>query len=175
MDEQQNESNTNQPEEPVLPEVVATETAPVVPSNPPITSEPAPTLTPTPAPAMTTPTSSSPKSLDHDNKLFAAISYLSILFIIPWVVKKDDPYVAFHLKQGIGLFVGEVIVWVALWLIESFLTVVLSYHAVSFVILLNKVAWLFFAALSLVGVYYAFKGQTKKLPWIDVITQHIKF
>jgi len=114
------------------------------------------------------------KPLETDTKLFAAISYLSILFVIPWIVRKDHPYVAFHIKQGMALFFAEAVVWVVLWLMESFLTVVFSYHAAGIVVWLNKLAWLVFAAVSLVGVYYALKGESKPLPYLAAITKNIK-
>ena len=184
MDEQQNTSDINQSAEPVSAEAVAVATEPEIkPSQPEVISETeaAPSDT---APEQVKPEAvpeakplvrESNKSLTNDDKLFAAISYLSILFVVPLIVKKDDQFVAFHLKQGMGLFAAEVIAWVALWLIESFLTATFSYRTIGLILLLNNAAWLLFAALSLVGVYYAFTGETKKLPWIDrLVTRHIK-
>ena len=56
----------------------------------------------------------------------AILSYISILFIVPLIVAKDDPFVKFHVKQGITLFIGEIILiviamvpfigWVIAWI-----------------------------------------------------------
>lgn len=43
-----------------------------------------------------------------DGKIFAVLSYLSILCIIPLVVKKNNRFVLSHGKQGLVIFVGEV-------------------------------------------------------------------
>jgi len=47
-----------------------------------------------------------------EGKVFAILSYLSILCIIPLVFKKDNPFVLKHSKQGLILFVGEVAVFI---------------------------------------------------------------
>ena len=99
---------------------------------------------------------------------------MSVLFVIPWVIKKDHPFVAFHLKQGMGLFVAEVIVWIGLWLVEAFLTAVFSYRAIGVTMFLGKIAWLVFGAVSVAGFYFAIKGITKKIPYLEVITKHLK-
>ena len=47
------------------------------------------------------------------NKLLAALSYLSVLFILPFLFCKDDKFAMFHARQGAILFaitaVGEVL------------------------------------------------------------------
>ena len=53
-----------------------------------------------------------PKS-SQPNKLLAALSYLSVLFVLPFIFCKDDKYAMFHARQGAILFavtaVGEVL------------------------------------------------------------------
>lgn len=112
--------------------------------------------------------------LELDSKIFAALSYLSVLFIVPWIVKRDDAFVMFHVRQGIALFLAEVVVWFILWLLESLLTTVFSFGAFTFVSLLYKLAWLVFTAVSLVGVYFAAKGEQKQLPILWVIARNLK-
>lgn len=50
-----------------------------------------------------------------ENKVVAAIGYLSILFLIPLLLKKDSPFAQFHAKQGLYLFIvffiGQAIFW----------------------------------------------------------------
>lgn len=49
----------------------------------------------------------------QSNKLLAALSYLSVLFVLPFIFCKDDKYAMFHARQGAILFavtaVGEVL------------------------------------------------------------------
>lgn len=49
----------------------------------------------------------------QSNKLLAALSYLSVLFVLPFIFCKDDKYAMFHARQGAILFavtaVGELL------------------------------------------------------------------
>lgn len=47
-----------------------------------------------------------------EGKVFAILSYLSILCIIPLVLKKENPFVLSHGKQGLIIFVAEVAVFI---------------------------------------------------------------
>jgi fumarate reductase subunit D len=42
-----------------------------------------------------------------DGKMYAVMAYLSILCIIPLILKKNNPFVLAHGKQGLVLFVAE--------------------------------------------------------------------
>jgi fumarate reductase subunit D len=58
-----------------------------------------------------------------EGKVFAILSYLSILCIIPLVLKKDNPFVLKHGKQGLILFLGQVAVFIlhiilGLWILR---------------------------------------------------------
>ena len=113
-------------------------------------------------------------NLELDSKIFAALSYLSILFIVPWVVKKDDVFVKFHVRQGLVLFFVEVIAWFILYLIESLLITLFSFGALSFIAFLYKLAWLFFAGVSIVGIYFAVKGEKRKIPILWDLSKNLK-
>jgi len=115
-----------------------------------------------------------PEKSESDTKIFAALSYLSILFIIPWVIKRDDNYVAFHIKQGLTLFVVEIVVWFVLYMLESLLLTLFSFGAVSIISFLYKLVWLFFAAISIAGVYFAAKGEKRKIPVLWELSKYIK-
>lgn len=124
---------------------------------------------------ITSSVTQSPKPLEVDTKVFAALSYLSVLFVIPWVTKKDQVFVVFHIKRGMTIFFMEVIVWFILWLIESFLTILFSVlHVVWLIVWLYKLAWLLFAVVSLAGVYWAMTGKQKSLPWVELFAKNIK-
>ena len=43
------------------------------------------------------------------NKLFAVLSYISILFVLPYLLCRDDEYAMFHARQGMILCVVSVI------------------------------------------------------------------
>lgn len=49
------------------------------------------------------------KGLDAGAQMLAAISYLGILALVPLVINRRDPYVAFHARQGLILWIWEVL------------------------------------------------------------------
>lgn len=93
-----------------------------------------------------------------DGKVFAILSYLSILCIIPLVLKKENNFVLSHGKQGLVIFVGEVAVFVVhIVLGQWFLS------SGSFV----------FGAISLWGIIEVLRGRYVKLPIISDIADKI--
>lgn len=55
-----------------------------------------------------------------DRRLYGILAYLGILIIVPFLTAKDDPFVKFHLRQGLLVF----IVWMLLFsvpILPSFL------------------------------------------------------
>jgi fumarate reductase subunit D len=92
-----------------------------------------------------------------ENRLMAALSYLGFLFLVPLLAgNKKDPYVNFHLRQGIVLFIAVVIVSVFAWIpfIGWFLAV-------------------FMLALSIYGFIQALSGNKWKLPYIGKYAEKI--
>ena len=53
----------------------------------------------------------------NQDTVMGILCYLGPLVLVPFLTKKEDPFVAFHVKQGLVLFALEVI----LWLISSYL------------------------------------------------------
>ncbi len=72
----------------------------------------------------------------REGKIFAVLSYLMILCIIPLVLKKDNPFVLSHGKQGLVIFIGEVAVFilsiVTPWLLRFgiFILLVISFWGI---------------------------------------------
>lgn len=98
-----------------------------------------------------------------NNKLMAIISYLGILWIIPFLTDaKNDPFVKFHVKQGIVLFVCDLAVWFLVGYIPG------SYM---FAPILN----LALLAMVIIGVMNAANNQQKPLPVIGVFAEKINF
>jgi uncharacterized membrane protein len=46
------------------------------------------------------------------------LSYLGLLALIPYLTKKEDPDILWHAKNGLGLAIAEIIVWVALFILN---------------------------------------------------------
>jgi len=144
---------------------------PITPEKPEITPEPTKSVMEATTQA---PVSMTTNKLDSDTILFAAMSYLSALFIVPLVAKKGNKFVTFHAKEGTALFVAEVIIWFVLWLLEAFLEGVFSYHAIGFTQFLYKLAWVAFGAASVLGIYNVITGKEKHLPYLSIVTKNLK-
>lgn len=87
----------------------------------------------------------------QDGKMFAFLSYISILCIIPLILKKQNPFVLFHGKQGLVLFVIQTAL-----LIGSIILPGVFIKASFFVVLL----------LSFWGMIAVLQGKAIELPII---------
>ena len=85
----------------------------------------------------------------QSNKLLAALSYLSVLFVLPFIFCKDDKYAMFHARQGAILFavtaVGEVLG---------------SAFGLGWIVTLMHLYWIY------KGMTNANDGRTEPLPYI---------
>lgn len=112
-----------------------------------------PEQNPTPAP-VTTPESGPTSSFTlNEQTVMAALSYLGILILIPFFIKKDDPFVHYHLKQGVVLLVPELIVYVASGML---------YHLWP----IWNIVWLALLGFTIVGILNALTKKEKALPFI---------
>jgi len=85
------------------------------------------------------------------NKYIAAMSYVSFLFVIPLFLKRDSKFAQFHAKQGLLLFVAEVVLTVVGvvpllgWLVAFF-------------------GWILAFAFALIGILKSLSGEYWKMP-----------
>ena len=76
----------------------------VPPATPPPPGGGSYTPPPPPPPGGTSPSS--------DRTLMVVLSYLGLLALIPYLTKKEDPEIHWHAKNGVGLLILDVVVWV---------------------------------------------------------------
>lgn len=97
---------------------------------------------------------SSGGGVSSENKLMAVLAYLGILVLVPLLTKKDSSFVQFHAKQGLVLFIAEIIVW---WI--------------------PFVGWFFLgpviSIVALIGLIMAAMGRQWKIPVIWSIAEKI--
>lgn len=55
---------------------------------------------------------SSTQGVVEEGKIYAFLGYWGILFLIPILAKRDNEFAVFHGKQGLVLFILEIIVTV---------------------------------------------------------------
>ena len=104
-----------------------------------------------------------PMNTQSNNTLMAVFAYLGILIIIPFVTDaKNDPFVKFHLKQGLVLVILEVVI-----------VIVGSLPVLSWV--LAPLLTLASIILSIVGIINAVTGKQNKLPLVGSIGDKFNF
>ena len=95
----------------------------------------------------------------QEGKFFAVISYISFLCIISLILKKDNKFSLHHAKQGLVLFVFEVVCFI--------------FSVIPFPLLVKWLIFLFFVFVSLLGILQAFRGVSKNIPVISDMAEKI--
>lgn len=93
-----------------------------------------------------------------DGKVFAILSYLSILCIIPLLFKKNNLFVLTHSKQGLVLFVGEVAVFILHIIFGDWFL---------------KLGMFVLLTLSFIGLLAVLRGQYIRMPVVSSIAEKI--
>ena len=97
-----------------------------------------------------------------EGKAYAILAYLWILCLVPLILKKDNKFALFHARQGLVLFIGELvmglvgIIPVLGWLVAFFGTIL-------------------FGVMSLVGIVQVLQGNFWKMPVAGEIAEKIAF
>ncbi len=93
------------------------------------------------------------------NTGMAILAYLGILVIIPLLTDaKNDPFVKFHIKQGLVLLIIEVVGAFVFW-----------------VPIVGWLLWLGMIVLVVMGIMNASSGQQKELPIIGKFANQFHF
>lgn len=108
------------------------------------------------------------------NKVYALLSYLGFLFIVPLLAAKDSPYARFHANQGIVLFITGIAVSTANTIIAILLSIFMNIPAMGWVFgiilaLINltaSIVGILLFILMIMGIINAAKGDAKELPVI---------
>jgi uncharacterized membrane protein len=98
-----------------------------------------------------------------NNTLMAILSYLGILIIVPFLTDaKNDPFVKFHIKQGLVLIIS--------WVVGMFIGVipVLGW-------ILAPLFTIFNVVCLIIGIINASSGKQKELPLIGTIAKNFNF
>ncbi|MBI1833968.1 MAG: hypothetical protein HYR90_04040 [Candidatus Andersenbacteria bacterium] len=87
------------------------------------------------------------------NRLMAALSYLAVLVFVPLLSSRQDPFVAYHAKQGLVILAGYI----------------LGVIAAAWIPVIGNVIVLILIIISVVGVIQAVQGKRWKIPVITHI------
>jgi len=129
------------------------------PNEAPQNQEPAPAPVPTPNLNSEQAPTGDPKDIE-ENKILAVIGYLGILFLVPLLAKKESPYAQFHGRQGMVLFIVEVV---------GYLIAVIPFVGW----FLSLILGIFTFVLAIMGIINAAGGKMKELPVIGEYAKKI--
>jgi uncharacterized membrane protein len=99
----------------------------------------------------------------QNETLMGVLAYLGILIVIPFIMAKDDPFVKFHLKQGLVLVLIEVVVW--------FLGGMFFWHFWPLLQLVNLATLI----LSIIGIVNVVNKKQAELPLVGTLAHHFNF
>jgi fumarate reductase subunit D len=94
----------------------------------------------------------------NEQTIMAGLSYVGPLVLVPFLTKKEDPFIQFHVKQGMLVF-G---IYLVIWLLGGWLFFLYP--------ILNLVA----LVLSIIGIINVLKQTQKELPFIGKYASYIK-
>ena len=97
----------------------------------------------------------------QENKIIAALGYIGILCLIPLLAKKESKFALFHGKQGLVLFIAEIITYFI------FVIPVLGWTT-GFIL---NTCWII---LSVIGIIKASTGELWKMPVLSQYAEKIK-
>jgi uncharacterized membrane protein len=137
---------------------------------------------PTPAQA---PAPQSEQQLIEEGKIFALLAYLGILCLVPLLAKKDNKFAYFHAKQGLVLFIVEVVLFIVIAIVSVVIGIIggIIGHGLGFITgILSLLLWLLwllcvvgFLALSIMGIVNSLNGKYWEMPVLGKYAQKFKF
>lgn len=91
----------------------------------------------------------------------AILSYLGVLVLVPLLVEKQDEFVKFHARQGLVLFIAEIVTMVIGW-----------FPIIGWIF--GFFLWILWAALSVIGIINVLSGKKTSLPLIGQFADRFK-
>jgi uncharacterized membrane protein len=98
----------------------------------------------------------------HNNTLMGVLSYLGPLVIISYALAKNDPFVKFHVKQGLVVFAIEIALWIIGMIVPMF------YIIISLVNLGTLI-------LSILGIINVIQNKQEPLPVVGAYSKYFTF
>lgn len=129
-------------------------------SEPSVPPPPPPSYTPPPPPSGP----SGPSPVSSNRSLMIILSYIGPLGIVPLLAEKEDREVQWHAKNGLAIFVAEILVSVLVMIATSL---------ISFVdmgcsgCILNLVLFVAFVTVAILGITKGLNGQRLIIPGVS--------
>lgn len=116
--------------------------------------------TPPPPPPSLPPGPTGTPGANSDRTIMLVLSYLGILALIPLITKKEDAEVQWHAKNGLAIFVAEIVITIVLWIIGQVPYIGCMTSIISCILPLA------FIALAIFCIMKAINGERLRIPVI---------
>ena len=110
-----------------------------------------------------------PSGTSSNRSLMTALSYLWILFLVPLLVEKDDKEVQWHAKHGMVLTIAEIVISVALFILNTVLSAATAGLGCIFA-LLSPLVFVAFLVVRILCIVKGINGERFNIPGI---TQYV--
>ncbi len=124
---------------------------------------PPPAGGPTPPPP---PENSAPGGTGGEvNVLMVVLAYFGILCLIPFFAEKEDEFVQYHSRQGLTMFLAEIVIFVILMILS--VIPILG----CLILILELFFWLAVLVYHILLMVKASKGERTKIPYISTYAE----
>jgi uncharacterized membrane protein len=103
--------------------------------------------------------------VNDDDRWSGAIAYLAVICWVPYFIFSDRPFVLHHAKQGVALFLAELIGASLLWILDVTVGRI-PFLGLLAMGILQLGYFLGALGLSVLGFARAISGEKTPLPWI---------
>lgn len=107
--------------------------------------------------------------MGQNDKIMSVLGYLGILFLIP-LLAGNSQYTRYHANQGLVLFIAEMVLYIAAWIIIAIFAAVNALALLVIIPLLLSVVSLVVMIFAIIGIVHAAQGEMKPLPVIGGIS-----
>lgn len=97
-------------------------------------------------------------AVSPNRSLMIVLSYLWILFIVPFIVEKDDPEVQWHAKHGLVITLAEFLAHAVIWVVTTVLSNILGGFG-CLLGFLPMFVWLGFLVVRIMAIMKGVNGQ----------------
>ncbi len=112
----------------------------------------------------------------RENKLIAVLAYLNVLVLVPILAGRKSPFARYHAKQGLALFITEMLLHFTYGTLKSVLSPFVShitvkvgygsYNWLEIVLTMLGVVAFAYLVFAVIGIIRVVRGEAKPLPLI---------
>jgi uncharacterized membrane protein len=114
------------------------------------------------------------QAASSNRSLMVVLSYLWILFLVPLLVEKNDKEVQWHAKHGLVITVAELVLWVAIFVVQTVLGAVTAGLG-CMVGILSPLIWIVFLVVRVICIIKGVNGQRFTIPGITPYVDKVNF